>query len=262
MHNNSTTLQASQLRQSPLLASLDNAQLDYLIRSSRVISLRAGERIVAQGQNASTFYMVMSGQIKKYRISADGNERVIDIIQAGQIFAESLLFFSNARYPFFAETLGKTRLIAFNSEAFIDILQQSTATCFMLMNMMGEKIIQYLEQVDGLTLQNASSRLINFLLKQVPDDHPRQTPFTFRLTAPKCVIASWLSVQPETLSRQLHTLKSRDLIEVTGNRITINDIEQLSQQPFNADTVNALTNAQPCSTASPKSPQAYTLQTA
>lgn len=229
MHIESPLQKTAPLPQSPLLASLTKDQQQRLLDSSRIIRYSSRKRIVAQGEKASAFYMVLSGRIKQYRISSDGNERVVDILQGGQVFAESMLFFKNARYPFFAETLGTTELIAFNTETFIDILQQSNATCFMLMGMMSEKINQYFEQVDCLTLQNAQCRLVNFLLKQIPDYQQRYNSCTIRLPAAKCIIASWLSVQPETLSRQLKILKASELIKVRGNQITINDVNQLKR---------------------------------
>jgi CRP-like cAMP-binding protein len=229
MHIESSLQKTAPLHHSSLLSSLTKDQQQRLLDSSRIVRYTSRKRIVAQGQNASAFYMVLSGRIKQYRISSEGHERVVDILQSGQVFAESMLFFKNARYPFFAETLGTTELIAFNVETFIEILQQSNATCFMLMGMMSEKINQYFEQVDCLTLQNAQCRLINFLLKQIPDHQQRYNSCTIRLPAAKCIIASWLSVQPETLSRQFKILKTSELIKVRGNQITINDIEQLKR---------------------------------
>jgi len=37
-------------------------------------------------------FLVLNGQIKPYRLSPEGNEKIIDIVQPGNSFAEALMF--------------------------------------------------------------------------------------------------------------------------------------------------------------------------
>ena len=229
MHILPGSVSIAELRSVPLLSVLTELQLRHIHRSLCVNSLLEGERLFDQGQTAHRFFMVQSGQIKQFRVSIDGNERVVDILRPGQVFAESLLFLDKPRYPFSADALTNANLLAFDLETFVEVLAGSIDTCFKLMSNMGVKIQHYIEQVDYLTMQNAGFRLVNFLLKQVPPGCQNKGSCTIQLEAPKNVIASWLSIQPETLSRQLGSLKAQDLIQVNGKAITINDIDQLRQ---------------------------------
>lgn len=229
MYIRSVSVSIFELRQIPLFSLLTEVQLHHIQKSLRITYLAEGDRLFSQGQPAGRFFFIRSGQIKNFRVSIDGNERVVDIVEPGRLFAENLLFLDNSVYPFSADALTNADLLTFDSETFIEILGESIDTCFKLMSGMGMKIQHYIEQVDYLTMQKAGFRLVDFLLKQIPGNHQDNAPYTIRLAAPKNVIASWLSIQPETLSRQLSTLKSRDLIKVKGNAITINDIGQLRQ---------------------------------
>lgn len=229
MFISTSSISLSELSKIPLLSSLTDLQLRRVRKSTRVTTLPKGSRLFTQGQTANRFFFVRSGLIKQFSVSFDGNERVVDIIQPKQIIAESLLFVDQPVYPFSAEALINTDLLTFDSESFINVLGTSIDTCFRLMSTMSMDIQHYIEQVDYLTMQNAGNRLVNFLLKQIPGSHQDKHSYTIYLEAPKCVIASWLSIQPETLSRQLGTLKAQELIQVEGNAITINDICQLRQ---------------------------------
>jgi CRP-like cAMP-binding protein len=80
-------------------------------------------------------------------------------------------------------------------------------------------------QIESLTLQNATYRLVAYLLEQIPRDV--KTSPEVQLTTPKGVIASRLAIQPETLSRILAKLRSRELIEVHGNHITVRNVQAL-----------------------------------
>lgn len=229
MHFRSASLALSELRSIPLLSRLPNSQLEHLCKTLRTIHLSEGDQLCHQGQQADRFFMVRSGQIRQFRVSMEGNERVVDIVQPGQLFAENLLLLENPSYPFSADALTDSELLMFEAGEFVEILGSSITTCLNLMSSMAAQIRHYIEQVDFLTMQNANFRVVNYLLKQVPGNHRDIGPYTFHLSAPKSVIASWLSIQPETLSRQLASLKARNLIQVKGKMITINDVCQLRQ---------------------------------
>ena len=229
MHICPPSVSSSELHQLPLMSQLSNTQLKKIQKTMKFICLNGGEHLFEHGEDAERFYLVRSGQIKLYRVSMEGSERVIDIIQPGQIFAENCLFLEKEKYPFGAEALSNTELLAFDFKTFRLILEESKYTCFKLMTDMSSCLHQYLDQVDYLTLQNASFRLINYLLHQVPDDHCPDDVCVIHLTTTKNIIASTLSIQPETFSRILRTLKNRKLIEVNGKMITINNVSQLKE---------------------------------
>ncbi|MDH5765368.1 MAG: Crp/Fnr family transcriptional regulator [Gammaproteobacteria bacterium] len=227
MHMSSPSVSNNELHQLSLLSHLNNRQLNDIQGTMKLVHLAEGEHLFEQGQKADRFYMVRSGQIKLYRLSIEGSERVIDVIQPGQVFAECVLFLDNGRYPVGAEALNNTELLSFDFITFKNVLNESKDTCFQLMSDMSMCMNQYLDQVDYLTLQNASFRLVNYLLQQVPDDHKIDESCVIQLNTSKSIIASCLSIQPETFSRILKSLKNRNLIEVNGKAITIHNIADL-----------------------------------
>ncbi|MEP7205259.1 MAG: cyclic nucleotide-binding domain-containing protein, partial [Candidatus Saccharibacteria bacterium] len=52
----------------------------------------AGETILYQGELPRTAYVVKSGLIKMYSISANGEERIVDFNVGGEILASSWVF--------------------------------------------------------------------------------------------------------------------------------------------------------------------------
>jgi CRP-like cAMP-binding protein len=85
-----------------------------------------------------------------------------------------------------------------------------------------------LNDIDALTLQNASLRFSNFLIQQVPAG--QQHDVRIELSVPKHVIASRLSIQPESLSRIFRNMQNSGLIHVDGNVIHIPDVGKLTMQ--------------------------------
>ena len=216
----------SDLRRAPLFSELDDAQLDALSPAVHAVSLAGGDLLFSQGQAADRFFLVRSGQMKLARVSPDGDEKIIEIIQPGQTFAEAVMFMGmKGRYPVNAQALSDTQLFAIEQKHFLDMLRASPELCFKLMGALSLRLHGLVNQIESLTLQNATYRLVMYLLDQVPQD-VRASPH-ITLTTPKGAIASRLAIQPETFSRLLARLRDNGLIEVRGHHIVLRDLQAL-----------------------------------
>ncbi|NOZ11845.1 MAG: Crp/Fnr family transcriptional regulator [Gammaproteobacteria bacterium] len=226
MLNNSDKLSlTSELQHSYLFAGVDDAQLRRVVESSSVLTLADGEQLFARNDPAKHFFQVRSGQFKLFRLSKNGIEKVIHVIGPGETFAEAIMFMEHHSYPVTAEALTKSEVIAFESKVFIEILRESVDTCFRVMSDMSMRLKMRLDDIDALSLQNATLRFVTYLLQQLPEDS--NDPSDIHLTLPKSVVASRLSIQPESFSRILHNLIKQGLINVDGPAIHINDLKGL-----------------------------------
>lgn len=214
-----------ELRQNVLFHALTEAQLRELQDgiSSRVLG--QGEHLFESGTPADEFYLVRSGQIKLYRLSPMGQEKVIEIVRPRQSFAEAVMFLDIPTYPVNAQALSDMELFAIKNRAFMNILAQSVDTCFHVMADISVRLKRHLNEIDSLTLQNATLRVVNYLGYMLPDGSSEAAEIT--LPAAKNIVASRLSITPETLSRILHTLTAKHLISVDGLHIKVHDVDGL-----------------------------------
>jgi CRP-like cAMP-binding protein len=132
---------------------------------------------------------------------------------------------TQGRYPVSAEAVSESRLYAIEQKVFLNLLRESHEASFGLLASLSRRLHMLVNQIESLTLQNATYRLVAYLLEQIPRDV--KTSPEVQLTTPKGVIASRLAIQPETLSRILAKLRSRELIEVHGNHITVRNVQAL-----------------------------------
>ena len=214
-----------ELKRVYLFAGLNISQLEKVKKSMRHLLLAEGESLFEHGQPAERFFLVKAGHIKLLRLSLEGSEKVFEVIAPTQTFAEAIMFMPNSIYPVTAQAIEPSSLLAFENKVFLEILQESADTCFRLMFHMSRRIRHWINEVDNLTLQNATYRLINYILYHIPNNH--QESYEFNLPIPKQVIASRLSIKPETFSRILNNLSQAGLITVTGRTIHIHQLESL-----------------------------------
>jgi CRP-like cAMP-binding protein len=214
-----------ELKRVYLFAGLTIQQLERVKQSMRHLLLAEGESLFEQGQRAERFFLVREGHIKLLRLSLEGGEKVFEVIAPTQTFAEAIMFMPNSVYPVSAQAIEATSLLTFENKILVEILKESSDTCFRLMFHMSRRIRHWINEVDNLTLQNATYRLISYILYHIPNNH--QESYEFNLPIPKQVIASRLSIKPETFSRILNSLCQEGLLAVTGRTIHIHQVEKL-----------------------------------
>jgi len=138
------------------------------------------------------------------------------------------MFMEEAKaYPVSAQAIDVSELLEFEQASMLGILGQSTSTCMRLMARMSRRLRQQVDEIDRLTLHNATFRLATYLLQQIPRGVLASP--ELHLTTPKHVVASHLVIQPETFSRILARLAESGCVEVHGQNIVLTDTEALRE---------------------------------
>jgi CRP-like cAMP-binding protein len=211
-----------ELREAPLLSGLTDEQLKGVAQRAVRLRLQEGQFLFCQGDPADRFYLVLAGRMRLFRLSPDGAEKVIEIVGPGETFAEALMFLDAPRYPVCAGALGQVELIGIDAADFAQMLRGSIDTCFILLGKLSQRLRGLLREIDNLTLHTATSRLARYLLAKRPAGGRE-----LNLEARKGVIASRLSIKPETFSRIEKELTKQGVIAVKGQRVTFLDLDAL-----------------------------------
>lgn len=174
------------------------------------------------------FYLLHKGLVKLYRVSINGTEKVIHIVRPQETFAAAMMFLQDKGYPVSAAALEESEVLSFDASVFKEILLQSPETCFQLLGILSIKLQSQVSEIDGLCLQSASCRLVRYILGRLPSDAGDQA--EVHLNIPKQVIASRISIQPESFSRILRGLSKKGLVEVNNRVVFIPSIRKLKEE--------------------------------
>lgn len=216
------------LQQNYLFSNLDHDALERVGNHSVVLRLADGESLFEQGDPADRFFLLLSGQMKLYRLSPAGNEKIIDIVTPGSTFGEALMFLEQPHFPVGAQALQPSQLISIDARDFAAMLRESVDTCFVMMGAMSQRMRSLLHEIDDISLHSATCRVATYLLKHAPADAD-----SFQLPVAKQVLASRLSITPETFSRIVRNLTDKRVIRIEGGRVTLHDrdaLEDLADQ--------------------------------
>lgn len=201
------------------VSGLDQQQQQRVLATAVRRRLNTGNHLFSQDDTAQYFFIVRRGLIKLYRLSVDGDEKIMGLSGPDASFAEGVLFMEQPHYPVNAQALEPSEVIGLNRETYLRILEESFPTCLSVMAEVTGRIQGLLNEIESLTLRDSRYRVVNFLVSLLPGTPDAAT--TVHLPARKSDIAARLSIRPETLSRTLRLLSEEGLIEVHGDSVTI-----------------------------------------
>jgi len=214
--------QKKELRSTRLFVDLSDSSFNKIVDQSSVLSLSANKQLFEQGQAVTDFFLLSTGQLKLTRLSSEGDEKVVEIINKGNSFAEAAVFGKFSGYPVNCFAIRDSVIFRINAAAYVKELSSSMDSCFAVMATLSGRTHNLLGEIDRLTLHNATHRLGIYLLTGVEVE---KGAVEIDLSAPKHVIASRLSIKPETLSRTFKRLVECKHIEMKEKHIVINDVK-------------------------------------
>ena len=217
--------QYDEVRGHYLFSGLDDETFDELVADTSVESFDKGEILFHRGDQAHDFFYVESGQIELSVISADGQKKVIEVLPHGRTFAEAIVFMQEGRYPVTAEALSDSVLYRISNDRYRALLKGNTNACMRLLSDVCRHLHERVREIERLTVQNARSRLSSYLIDHVTDVNDDEA--TVRLDLPKHVIASRLSITPETLSRLLRAMTEDGILTVDDRVIFVHSLARL-----------------------------------
>ena len=223
-----------------LLSLFDDEQQQRLLDSAKTIHLVANQMLFTKDDPASHFYLVKKGQVKLFRVTPAGDEKVFHLFSPGGWIAEMAMFLPTPKYPMNAQAEIASEILVVKREVLLNIVESSPKLACGLLGFMSTKIFALVNNVDKLTFINASQRLVLHLghLYQMQGEDTKRV----KLQEPKRVLASQLNITPETFSRILRKFKSQGLIEEKGDSIILIDIQTLCSEVELTDEIFQLTN--------------------
>lgn len=218
-----------EIRAHHLFNCLSDECFHVISQHSGLISLKKNEILFECGYEASHFFLVRTGQVTLFQTSLDGNEKIVDIFGAGQTFAETSMFAENKCYPVNARATCDTDLFYFDSDIFKTQLHQSSDSCFSMMSEMSNRLKNQTQEIIELSIHDAQYRLVNYLLEHRCDNNDLSCFSMVKLPTTKSLLASRLSITPETFSRILSRLKKQGLITIEDDVIILIDPVRLRE---------------------------------
>jgi len=201
----------------PLFNGLPREQIEKLARIVIEKTLKRGQTIFSEGDEASGLYVTLSGRVKVFKLSPDGKEQILHIIGQGEPFGEVPMF-AGEYFPANAETIEETRILFFPRASFVELIRGEPSLAMNMLSILSKRLRQFARLIEDLSLKEVSGRLAAYLIYLSERDNKSDK---LELDIAKVQLASLLGTIPETLSRILGKMEGQGLIQVQGRRIRL-----------------------------------------
>jgi CRP/FNR family transcriptional regulator, dissimilatory nitrate respiration regulator len=209
------------LHKAPLFATLPPDDLRRIGAIASVRKFGKREWIFQEGDRADGFFVVASGRVKIFKLSAEGKEQVLHILEAGQSFAEATIF-EEGVFPANAEALADCALVFLPKRPFIDLLESNPRMALRMLASLSKWLKRLTDLVENIALRDVEARLVRFVSEDMKSRGlPLADGAVYELPVSKTVLASRLGTVPETFSRTLRKLQEEGKIRVKGRQIRI-----------------------------------------
>ena len=158
--------------------------------------------------NRPRLYLTFIGQFKLTKINERGDEMILRVVNAGEVI--SPMHFSHY-YDVSAEFIKDTTLLYFSESTVNSFVKKSPQFAKNIINMLAESIQALMVTAEVWRLKNTKERL-GWFLASVNNNNLGKLPIA------KSILASYLGMTPESLSRALKKL-SDEGIELENNTI-------------------------------------------
>lgn len=210
------------LKRLPLFADLSPEELTLVAAGTTEHHIPRGSAVFQRGDPCVGFHMVIFGQVKLSFLSAQGNEKIVEIIGPGHSFGEALMFMEKP-YIVTAHAVGDCMLLHISKHTVFAELARNPQFARRMLAGMSRRLHGLISDVEAYSLRSGSQRIIGYLLKD--DDATDGSEIT--LAVSKKLLASRLNLTPEYFSRVLHELADQGMIAVNGRQIKILDSARL-----------------------------------
>lgn len=211
--------------ESPLFAGIPEDQLESVQNIVVEKGYEKGEAIFSEGDEGTGFYIVAQGMVKIFKVSLEGKEHILHIFGPYEAFGEVPVFMGK-NYPASAEAIQKSTMLFFPRTAFINLIARNPSLSLNMLAVLSMRLRQFAAQIESLSLKEVPGRLASYLMLLSREQGEAET---ISLTISKSQLASLLGTIPETLSRILAKMSSRNLIDVNGKEIRLLDMDGLEE---------------------------------
>lgn len=210
-----------------LFSSLDQEKMIKLNKLVKDSNTEKNVPIYFASEPSKTIYFLKKGRVKISKYLPDGGEKIIAIINPGEIFGEMAYFDEDERTDY-AVTLEPSLICAINKNDFAEFVEKNPDLNLKLTKLIGLKLKNFSERIEDLIFKDANHRIISFIIRYAEKigkkvgDQIFVKPFLKHQN-----IGELTACSRQTVNYLLTDLRNKEIIDFDRNKLIINDIKKL-----------------------------------
>ena len=189
-----------------------------------------GNYIFLEDSEGEQCFFVLEGSVKVTRLSKDGREVILAMLNEGEFFGEMSLLDGESRSANVI-ALEKTKVLTLDRNDFIAVVNDYPQIAVQLLKELARRLRKSDRQIASLSLSDAEKRIALCIIRFADEQGVIQNG---KVSIPKTPIqqdiANMAGTSRETVSRALGLLDKEDLIERNGRELIILDYKKFIKE--------------------------------
>lgn len=218
------------LKDLTVFSKLKPDELELVCKSSYEKHYKKGGIIFFENDVHGGLYLLISGRVKLTMLSPNGKEKVLNILQEGDIMGE-ISFFDLDPHPITAEAIEDTRLLIIPREKLEEIITEKPSLALKIIESLAKKTRLLTSQVRELVFHDAAGRMAS-LIRRFLDD------FGLKVSSGKMIdiilthkeIANLIGSSRVTVTKIINNFIDQGIIKMYKRKIVVLDEEKLGEK--------------------------------
>lgn len=186
--------------------------------------------IFSEGDPCEGLYVVQTGSVKIFNISASGREQVLHIEKAGNTLAE-LPVFDGGNYPASTAAVDPCTLLFISKKDFRALCLERPEMSLKVLKVVSLRLRQLVSIIEELSFTTVRNRLASWLLQQAREKGQKTIRgIEFGLNINNQELAFQIGTVRELVSRNLSHFQSEGMLKIEGRNVVIQDLSALEAE--------------------------------
>ena len=216
-----------QIKDIGLFQGVSSEKIRWLAEQATYRKFKSGEMVIGEEDPIRSFYVVVSGQLKLYRSSAEGKEQTLQLLGPGDPFGLCTAFATES-FPASAMAIEDAAVLLIPGTIMEETARQEPALLFNIIQILSQRLKDSMALIESLALKEIPGRLASFLRHALPKDSSDKNN-AVELTISQRELAKIIGATPEALSRALRKMANDGILSTSGRVITILNHKALEQ---------------------------------
>jgi len=218
------------LRKTALFANLTKTEMIALAGQVSSRHFERGALLFSEGDTCAGLFLVASGKIRIFKLSAAGREQIVAVEGPGSSFAE-LPVFDGGNYPASASALEDAEVLFISRKNFQNFCREHPEVALKVIAVVGSRLRRLVGIIEDLSFTTVRHRLIALILRLTQaSGTASKEGVRVELTKTHQDLAAELGTVRELVSRNLSRLQAEGFLEVEGRRIIVKDLAGLKRE--------------------------------
>lgn len=177
----------------------------------------AKREVIFEPGDKDNVFIIKTGQVELYQLTADGKKVIIEVLKPGSIFGD---LGSESPSDTFVEATVDSYVCSLNKNRFFSLVSQSPELSEKLMKNLFNRLLLVEKRMSSVAVDNAPQRLVKLLLSLGKLQSKEHAEIAEQFTHEE--LAQMLGISRQTVTTLINQLERKGLVQRNGKSIRFN----------------------------------------